>query len=58
MVLLIGDLDDEAIECGDLEKQMLQMNPLINVELCLISGKHSWERTDSRKWLKHRPWIK
>lgn len=55
---MIGDLDDEVVECGDLEKQMLQMNPLINVELCLISGKNSWERTDSRKWLMHRPWLK
>lgn len=56
MVLLIADLDDEVVEFGDLEKQMLQMNPLINIEICLISSKNN--RIDSRKWIKHRPWLK
>jgi hypothetical protein len=57
LVLLIADFDDdEVVEFGDLEKQMLQMNPLINVEICLISSKNN--RIDSRKWLKHRPWLK
>ncbi len=55
-MLLVANLDDEIVEFGDLEKQMLQMNPLINVEMCLMSSHHT--RKDSRKWIKHRPWIK
>ena len=55
-MLLIADLDDEVVEFGDLEKQMLQMNPLISVEICLISSKNN--RINSRKWIKHRPWLK
>ena len=58
LVLLVADLDDEVIEFGDLERQMLQLNPLINAELCLISCRPNRSRADSRKWLKHRPWIK
>lgn len=55
-MLLVASLDEEIVEFGDLEKQMLQMNPLINVEMCLMSSQRT--RHDSRKWLKHRPWIK
>lgn len=58
MVLLIADLDEEVVEFGDLERQMLQMNPLINVEICLLSLRNHHNRLDSRKWIKHRPWLK
>lgn len=56
-MLLVADLEGDLVCFGDLEKQMLQMNPLINAELCLISDVNK-QRLDSRKWLKNRPWIK
>ncbi len=53
----MADVEDEVIKMGDLERQMLQLNPLVNVELCLTRFKPAIPN-ESRKWLRCRPWIR
>ena len=50
-------MEDEIIKLGDLERQMLQLNPLVNVEFCLTRFKPTIP-TQTRKWLRCRPWIR
>lgn len=57
MILLVADAEEEVIKLGDLERQMLQLNPLVNVELCLTRFKPTIP-SDTRKWLRCRPWIR
>lgn len=57
LVLLVADLEDEVIALGDLERQMLHLNPLVNVEMCMARVNPATPSQTS-KWLSCRPWIK
>lgn len=57
LVLLVADLEDELISLGDLELQLLQLNPLVTVEMCLTRVNPATPSQTS-KWLSCRPWIR